>query len=469
MQKIIEITDAVVRHPDHRLSAPVSLTIYRGEPIAICGPNGSGKTLLADIIAGSAPLSSGYRHTCFTSECANAIRTITFRNVYGDADPHYYQQRWNKGDEAVFPTVEEVLSRSAELSSPFAQKLISDLSLGAHLSAAVHTLSSGELRRFHLASVLLHRPELLIIDNPYIGLDAIARKQIDLLLEQISRHLTLIIIVSRPDDIPSFIHKVIPLKERQVLPATTPEAYHEALPAPRPLPPIVSAPTAATMTPAGASVVQLRHIQVSYDGRQILAPLSWTIHEGEHWALTGANGSGKTTLLSLLCADNPIAYSLDITLFGRRRGSGESIWDIKQQIGYVSPEIYGTYRKNLPAIDIVASGLHDTVGLYRRVTEEERARSLQWLEAFEATHLAHRPYLQLSSGEQRWILLVRAFVKSPALLVLDEPFHGLDDVRRALARRIIDAYLQGDARRTLIMVSHYAEDFPESIDHYKTL
>ena len=160
-----------------------------------------------------------------------------------------------------------------------------------------------------------------------------------------------------------------------------------------------------------------------------------------------------------------MAYAFNITLFGKRRGQGESIWDIKKHIGYVSPEIFTAYKKSLPAIDIVCSGLRDTIGLYKQSTPQEREKCNGWLKVFGIEDLSERNYLTLSSGEQRLILLVRAFVKNPQLLILDEPFHGLDDYYRKLAKDIIDQYMK-DTSKTLIMVSHYAEEFPTCINRH---
>ena len=180
--------------------------------------------------------------------------------------------------------------------------------------------------------------------------------------------------------------------------------------------------------------------------------------------MTGDNGSGKSTLLSLICADNPQSYACDISLFGRKRGTGESIWEIKKHIGYVSPEIHRAYLKNMPAIDIVASGLHDSVGLYVRPKPEQRGICEHWMEVFGIGDLKDRSFLQLSSGEQRLVLLARAFVKDPDLLILDEPLHGLDTRNRAHVKGIIEAFCK-HPDKTLIMVSHYQDEFPACITH----
>ncbi|MCR5819931.1 MAG: ABC transporter ATP-binding protein [Bacteroidaceae bacterium] len=215
-------------------------------------------------------------------------------------------------------------------------------------------------------------------------------------------------------------------------------------------------------------LLQFSHVCIRYGSRTILNDLSWTVNQGEHWALGGDNGSGKSTLLSLVCADNPQAYACDIRLFGHQRGSGESIWEIKRHIGYVSPEMHRAYQKDLPAIDIVASGLHDSVGLYVRPRPEQRQTCILWMRRFGIEDLAERTFLSLSSGEQRMCLLARAFVKTPELLILDEPFHGLDDQRRILATSIIEDFCS-DPSKTLIIVSHYENELPQCITNKKML
>ena len=202
--------------------------------------------------------------------------------------------------------------------------------------------------------------------------------------------------------------------------------------------------------------------------RSILKDLTWTVNQGERWALSGQNGSGKSTLLSLVCADNPQRYACDISLFGHKRGFGNSIWDIKKHIGYVSPEMHRSYRQDIPAIRIVASGLQDTIGLYTQPKETEYAVCRQWMDIFGIGHLAERTFLKMSSGEQRLVLLARAFVKDPDLLILDEPLHGLDNYNRRLVKDIIETFCQRPGK-TLIIVTHYQEELPAVIDHAITL
>lgn len=489
MRKIVEITQGVARHPLRRLARPVDFALSEGEQVAVYGPNGSGKSVFIDLLRGAIPLERGeVRYDFRTSSSARAsdhIRYVAFRDVHGEAEPAYYQQRWNQWDETTCLTVAEALEahrRNAPASAAPQEPEERDPDRwqevlfgedGSLYGKQIDRLSSGELRKFHIAKALAARPRLLLIDNPFIGLDAEARRMLADMLARLSRRISLMLVVSRPEDIPAFVTHVVPVERGTVMPKQAARTFRPAV---RPEPAALTeaererlARLAGNKDDAGnEEIIGFRDIRIRYGGRAILDHLDWTVRKGERWALQGKNGAGKSTLLSLVCADNPMAYACDISLFGRKRGQGESIWDIKRRIGYVSPEIYQTYRKDLPAIDIVASGLHDTVGLYRKPGEEEKARCREWLSLLRAEGLADRSYLRLSSGEQRLILLVRAFVKSPDLLVLDEPFHGLDTRNRSWARAVIDAYSRLPGK-TLVMVSHYEEELPPCIDHHLLL
>ena len=210
------------------------------------------------------------------------------------------------------------------------------------------------------------------------------------------------------------------------------------------------------------NILELKHITKLYPGVVALNDVSLEVRRGEILALVGENGAGKSTLLSLVCADNPQSYACDISLFGRKRGTGESIWEIKKHIGYVSPEMHRAYLKNLPAIEIVASGLHDSIGLYKRPQPEQMAICEWWMDIFGIAELKDKPFLQLSSGEQRLALLARAFVKDPELLILDEPLHGLDTYNRRRVKKIIEAFCHRKDK-TMIMVTHYESELPGTI------
>ena len=473
MQPVIYIKDGVPRHPLYRMKQPVNLSIYKGEQIAIVGPNGAGKSRLIDIMIGRWPLLMNdveYDFTPSTSSLvSDNIKYITFRDSYGDSDTNlYYQQRWNSQDLEITPLVRDLLPVIHD--SHLTERLYSLFGVEEMLDKHIVLLSSGEMRKFQIVKTLLANPRILIMDNPFIGLDADTRTLLKNLFSQLINQfsLQLVLVVSKPNDIPDFITHVIPVEDLTCGEKTTRLEYLNICNQ-EPLCVLSKGKVERIQELKNKTekldtddIVLLDKVSIRYGKRCILNNLDWTIKKGEKWALRGENGAGKSTILSLICADNPQSYTCNITLFGKKRGTGESIWDIKKRIGYVSPEMFRSYLKNLPVIDIVASGLFDTVGLYRRPNPEQLIMCEWWLDIFGISHLKERNFLQLSSGEQRLVLLARAFVKDPDLLILDEPLHGLDNYQCRLVKDIIEVFCQR-MDKTLIMVTHYPEELPSCI------
>jgi molybdate transport system ATP-binding protein len=428
-----------------------------GKVTVIAGRNGSGKTL--------------YIEQLRRQLASDRVRYIAFTDSYGvNVDGQYYLQlRWNQHDiDHETPTVGELLQRAYLLAGEdteerrqMQQQLYSLFHMDEFLDKYIITLSSGELRKFQLTKTLFANPSLLIMDNPFIGLDAETRDQLKELLQKLAeeREMEIMLVIAKTDDIPAFANEIKETSPLEAIPAhVLSKEKCEA---------ILSLPYHDNDYDC-QRVVDMKKVSIRYGERTILKDVDWTIMNGERWALSGQNGSGKSTLLSLICADNPQSYACDITLFDRPRGSGESIWDIKKHIGYVSPEMHRSYKRNLPAIRIVASGLMDSIGLYAVPNAQDYEKCRWWLDIFGIGELADRPFLQLSSGEQRLVLLARAFVKDPQLLILDEPLHGLDLWNRRLVKDVIETFCQR-RNKTMIMVTHYQTELPNNITHQKFL
>lgn len=464
---IVRIESGLPMVREWQLAAPVDFVFGAGEHIAVFGRNGAGKTKLVEIILGRHPVKKGIIEYAFPSPVrkyvSENVKYLAFKDCYGgETEQNYYlQQRWNSWDVDD----ERIL------------------------------LSSGELRKHSLSKVLGTEPCLLILDNPFVGLDAASRLVLGEQLRAIVQggKTSLMLVLSREDEIPPFMTHVVEVKDEVVLPKKrladwlaergTETCGKEQACGPGQAisagdahcnadsPTLENGPSArrAADNPASSTeIVRLNKVTIRYGERTILKDLDWVVRKGEHWSLTGPNGSGKSTLLGLVCADNPQSYACDISLFGRKRGSGESIWDIKKHIGYVSPELHRSFKRDITAERIVANGLRDFHGLFTKANEEEIRTARKCLERFGAGHLAGTSFLNMSSGEQRIVLLARAFVKNADLLILDEPFHGLDDENVRMVRGIIEEYCQ-NPDNTLLMVTHRMEELPSCIDHNLTL
>lgn len=459
---IISLTEGRLSEGRSCFTAPLNFRLEEGEHLVLTGPNGSGKTTLVETLMGRHALCGGrLEYGCPMGE----VRYIAFQETYNRAEDgeYYYQQRWNSCDSEQAPRVEELLGRM-EGDETLRAELYDLFAIGPMFDKRVIMLSSGELRKFQIVRMLLTRARVLVVDNPFIGLDTAARALLEEVFERLTRWGGLQLVVVQPDGeaVPSFVTHVYRLAGGQLGEKVPAARFQPVVPAAvsavRPL------PTAETEPLACDEAVTLRNVTIRYGERTILRSLDWTVRPGEQWLLTGPNGAGKSTLLSLISADNPQAYAQDITLFGRRRGTGESIWEIKRHIGYVSSELQSSFRRDIPVERLVASGYYDTLGLYETPTPEQLAAAVAWMDVFGLEKLCGRSFLQLSSGEQRLALLARALVKDPDLLILDEPLNGLDGENKGRVKGIIEAFCRRTGK-VLIYVSHRSEDYPSSLTH----
>lgn len=468
---IVRLHNVVARLPELRFAEPFNWSVKKDEQWAVVGPNGSGKTLIADMMQRKFALKEGEITFGYDDKVSSLVKSIAFKDIYSLADCRntYYQQRWHSTETDEVPTVEEILEEYAETDSM--RQILSFFGIEDMLPKRLIFLSSGELRKFLIVRSLLNRPRILILDNPFIGLDASSRDVLIDLLQQMTEleNVQVILLLSNPDDIPEMITHVLPVYDRMAYPSETRVEFmmhSDLLIHLFPDHSSVASLPESEKTPSTHNVTfRMEHVSIKYGKRTILKELDWEVKNGEKWALFGPNGAGKSTLLSLIYADNPQSYANTLYLFDRKRGSGESIWDIKKRIGYVSPEIHLFYMENVPVLNIVGSGFFDSIGLYRKCTTEQQTVALDWMRVFGIETLKGRSFLTLSSGEQRLALLARAFVKDPDLIILDEPLHGLDISNKKRVARIIEQFCERPGK-TLIYVTHYPHELPQCVDKY---
>jgi molybdate transport system ATP-binding protein len=418
----------------------ISFTILPGQLTAIVGPMGSGKTSLAKALAGrlfrTGDVWFQSRNPDKRAHLMLVEQQHHFKNRSNLSD-FYLQQRFNSSDCEDAYTVEEELA-GLELGD-----WVALFELEGLLKRPLIQLSNGENKRLQIVKSLAYQPDWLILDNPYVGLDVNGRDVLTRGLLSLQAKGIYFILVSSPGDVPDFINQIIalpyPLQETERL-----------IPLLRPLNPFQVA-------------VKMEKVQITYGTKTILQDFTWEVKRGERWAIKGSNGAGKSTLISLITADNPQAYSQKLTLFDLKRGSGESIWDIKRMIGYVSPELHLYFKEGGSCFSVVASGLFDTQGLFKRVNEGQMAQVNHWMQVMGVAHLAERSFNQISGGEQRMVLITRALVKNPELLILDEPCQGLDVVQADRLKTVLD-YLAAHSEMTLLYVSHYDRDIPSCVN-----
>ncbi|WP_142501640.1 molybdate ABC transporter ATP-binding protein ModF [Klebsiella sp. 2680] len=469
---LLQISQGTFRLSDTKTLNIEHLSVHAGESWAFVGSNGSGKSALARALSGELTLPGGQRQCNFSR-----ITRLSFEQLQKLVSDEWQRNNTDMlspGEDDTGRTTAEIIQDEVKDASRCA-RLAEQFGITGLLPRRFKYLSTGETRKTLLCQALMGNPDLLILDEPFDGLDVASRQQLAALLATLnSEGITLVLVLNRFDEIPTFVQYAGVLAdcvlsetgEKQALlqQALIAQLAHSekldgmALPEP-------DAPAARHTLDASAPLIVLKEGRVSYNDRPIINHLNWTVNPGEHWQIVGPNGAGKSTLLSLVTGDHPQGYSNDLTLFGRRRGSGETIWDIKKHIGYVSSSLHLEYRVSTNVRNVILSGYFDSIGIYQAVSDKQHKLAQKWLDILGIDkRTADAPFHSLSWGQQRLALIVRALVKHPTLLILDEPLQGLDPLNRQLVRRFVDVLISEGATQ-LLFVSHHAEDAPDCITH----
>lgn len=473
-----------VRFGDLTVFSDVSFRLYQGDHLVLLGRNGTGKSTLLRLLQGELRLAQD-------AEALQGTRAPgrIFWNFEGQEEPFavsalkhvrlvspgqqrkYVRRGWNiTGEEIVLSGLDNAAMVHGELSGRHyarAAELAEAAGAESLMSMTAPAMSQGQLRLVLILRALMSRPPLLLLDEPFDGLDAVSRVQITRCIALAAeRASTLLVSAHREEDIPPFITEALVLRDKRIhrialpLPAEEPSATAFLLPEEFRFSSVESpAPAAASSFPAPA-LVELEHVDVFIDRKQVLFDINWIIRPGEQWILSGGNGSGKSTLLRLLHGEEFAAYG------GTQRWAGgprPSLEEIQARVGYVSDRLQDIYDYDLSAEEVVISGLRGSIGLYHEPDEHERALARTWLDRMGLSASHAKNFHSLSSGMARRVLLARALAAAPPLLLLDEPCSGLDNRSRTLFLHALTV-LAGKGV-TIVHVTHHEQDKSPLFSH----
>lgn len=469
----LSITPVTVSLNNAKTVSCESLVISKGEHTIIAGLNGSGKSVLAEVLAQQGKVVSGSR----TVDGKVGWVSVTLQQSIIEAE--------RRKDDAdildVLPTpstVQEIILQpytEADSKINDMLRLAELLGITGLLEREFLALSTGETRKVLIVQQLLLQPDWLILDEPFDGLDSQTTARFAEYLATINDHCTVIMVVNRMSEIPPWAKRLLFLKEQKIAWELTGDPLSED--DLKPLHQIMHMHQHVEVLPdrdthcyapqiedPNAPLVKLTNGRVAWGDNVVFENLNWTVSPGQHWQIVGPNGSGKTCLLTLITGDNPMCYSNDLNVFGFQRGNGESIWEIKQYMGIISNSLHLQYRVNCSVLEVICSGFLDSIGVYKKISDHQRSLAHQWLELLGMADMAATPFQSVSFGDQRLLLIARAMVKHPSLLILDEPCNGLDDVNRTKVLTMLEL-LARQATTTLLYVNHHSEDKIPSIQH----
>ncbi len=467
----IRLEDLTVNFDERFQLDNISWQIEDSQHWVITGANGSGKSALAAVLAGAGQQLSGH-----LSGVPARVGLVSF-----EAQAELIEAELKKDDADIMDVVSEgtpvrEVLLNGETDPALVHELVGKFGLENLLDRAFRKLSTGESRKMMLIRALASNPDLLVLDEPFDGLDVDTLAMLQGYLASLVDTVPMVMVLNRFDEFPGFITHIAYVDkgrlEHQVARADE-TAYGELykllhLKTTDLQVPGADPETAIPVLDPSQPLVKLNGINIKYDDKAIIKDLHWTIERNQHWQLSGPNGSGKTGLLSLITGDHPQCYVNDIFVFGFKRGSGESIWQIKQFIGYVSTALQWEYRVGTGLRNVIISGFYDSIGLYSKCTDRQRQIADQWLALLGMSDRADQPFNKLSYGDQRLLLIARAMVKHPPLLILDEPCLGLDDMNRQLVLALIEK-ICASSETSVLYVNHHPEDQISGIDNYLEL
>ncbi|MEE4608575.1 MAG: ATP-binding cassette domain-containing protein [Desulfobacteraceae bacterium] len=465
---LITMHAVTLRKGQAHLLPDTSWQICRGQQWVILGPNGSGKSTLARAVRGDVAHVRGTITRHVPEAGPERIGYLSF-----ELQEELFQRAERLAESLFFggrsgPALTVAQLLGSDVAKQAASRLFAALDVGALLDRGIRSLSNGEIRKVLILRALLQGPEILILDEPFAGLDRASRKTLARLIgASMARGVQVIMVTGRGEEIlPEMTHALV-IGQGRVLQWGRKEEVLTSTPAspipgdtPAALGGIPQSAPQRTVEKDAEPLVVMDDVCVAYGHLVVLERLNWRVRRGEHWAVVGPNGSGKSTLLGLITGENLQVYANRVRLFGRKRGEGDSLGDIRRRIGAVSAELQLRYRRAVSVKEAVLSGFFDSIGLYRRADDRQEHLATQWLACIGLSELADAPFLSLSYGQRRLVLLARAMVKSPELLLLDEPCQGLDPANRSLVLALMEEIGRRNAATMIYVTHHPAEIVP---------
>jgi molybdate transport system ATP-binding protein len=488
-RNLISIEQAKIFSGEQLLFENLDFQWNQGQQWAILGNSGVEQTAFLNTLLGNnrivegkieRPFASAYQVFMSQEGHVNSFRdlmaTVSQKYIFknkSNLQNFYYQQRFNSMESEEAVTVNEYLEdpegfRAEEGRRGYwdKEKVIQLLHLEELTNKSLIKLSNGETRRLAIAAALIKNPHLLLLDQPMTGLDKETRETFGEILQAVVDSGIHLLMATTPTEIPECISHIALLENKKLKSAKLAQSKELQFSKIRPThvfdSDLLQDLIGRNPDLPFRKMVEMKNVSIRYDRKEILHQVNWTVLSGERWALKGPNGAGKSTLLSLILGENPQAYANHLVLFDRRRGTGESIWDIKKHIGFVAPELSRYFPTNQTCLKVVLSGLFDTMGLFRKVNQEQESLAKKWLTFLGIEGTGEKLLQRVSLDQQRFILLARAMIKVPALLILDEATQGMDALQKTLFKSAVDK-ICSEYPLSMIHVSHYEEDIPKAV------
>jgi len=488
MQTIINIQKCRIQNDKEIFIKEFSCQIKATENWLVIGPNGGGKADFLNALSGNLKIVKNQDDSILQIPQPNDLELVSLEKAARiiQEERENDESEYLEGGVDIGRTGKVFIAQS--LKNPDQINQIENLpevklcGIQHILERGLKYMSTGEIRRTLLAKALISKKKLLILSDPFAGIDVESRKiLLDFFTQMTNPHAEnhqgtqILLCMERWNEIPQTITHVIEFSNKEVsfcgerkeyeiiLQKRKAESENQIEKQKQDFEKELNQTLQETFVLQNEKsdsedeeiLVEMKNVNVGWDGRLVLENLNWTLKKHEHWLIRGPNGCGKTTFLELITGDNKQVYSNDIWIFGIKRGSGESIWDIKKRLGIVSYRLHVEYRMigGISLQNVIISGFRDSIGLYGEATDVEKDAAKKWLKLGGFINRENELFSNLSYGEQRAILILRAAVKCPEILILDEPCHGLDEENRRMILHLLDLIAENKTS-TLLHVTH---------------